>query len=256
MKPIDDFLTASDGIGTDGGPRPNGYLGISLSRNVYFSKARVAGYVDWAAHHLDRLLIVVADHLEAYNIQVLRAVAFDVARSRAVAKGRELVRGYTRAIPPALGGRMVVRSAADILVEPGCAAVLARVERVAAEEAAFRADLSAAVSANLLRRSGKTSTADADRRDRILAGVATLSRYVVEELAIVLYLAHVAVPRWELAIFPESPHAAITNAYRGAYAHRFTDLTGSQPFRFVQLTVREPSPPSSATQIDEVRPHA
>lgn len=248
MEPIDDQAAAGSGEA----PGLNGYLGISLSKNVYFSKARVAGYVAWAARHLDRLLIIVADHLEAYNIQVLRAVAFDVARSRAEAKGRELARGYTRTIPPHLVGRVTVRTAADILVEPPCAAVLAHVERVAQEEPALRSDLAAAVVGNLLGRSGGKTVDDA-RRARVLAAVDTLSRYVLEELAIVLYLSHVASPRWEMAIFPSPPPAAITNAYAGAYAHRFADITGSQPFRFVQLTIRVPSKPSPRSDLDEVR---
>ncbi|MHC4066937.1 MAG: hypothetical protein ACYSUI_20870, partial [Planctomycetota bacterium] len=45
----------------------NACLGISYAANKFFSKSRVRGYILWCNAHSLSLLIIIPDHLEAYN---------------------------------------------------------------------------------------------------------------------------------------------------------------------------------------------
>jgi len=210
----------------------NAFLGISLSKNKYFSKWRVAEYLRWAESRHERTMVIVADQLEAHNVAVFRGVSLNEAVLRVRVKGEELQRGYVRAVPPTMRQRCEVVLASDLLARPECRALCDLVDQAAAENALFRNDIRAVVHENLL----SHSNGDAgSRRTLVEANIAALGRYIIEEIAIVLYLNHRASPRYTVALFPYSPFAALTHVYNGAYGDLFAAVTGGDRLEFVEL---------------------
>jgi hypothetical protein len=71
--------------------------------------------------------------------------------------------------------------------------------------------------------------------DRLKGALEILQHYVFEEIAIILYVAHIEVPAYPVAIFPYPPREVIIRIYDDYYEDGFKRIVGGQPFRFVQL---------------------
>lgn len=217
------------GVRLDELGRLRGYLGISLEKSNYFSKQRVRDYIRWSAGRLQGLMILVADHLETYNEQVLKQRPPAEALARALRRGGELAQGYRRAIPRDLDFPVEVHLASGLLETPACQGVLERVRMAADRSRAFRQDLEAAVRSNL------DDPLDRERHRRVMEGMDALVCYLVEEIALILYLSCVREARYTVALFPYRPQPVISNVFDGGYGGLFSDITGSTPFQFIQL---------------------
>lgn len=234
-----------------GDPLPTGldaYMGVSFSKTRYFSKPVMARYVRWACARFEAFLLIVADHLEIHNLRVFRHLSSDDAKAHATETGGQLRHAYEHAVPEPLRPRVTIRLASEILAEPACTEVLGFVGGMAEREAAFRADLRKAVVGSLV---GKLRVAGLKGESRE-AALDVLQNYILEELAIILYLTRLAPKRWAVSIFPYKPQAVILNLHAGPYANLFATLTGGEPFRAIELTLpKKPSVPKSPPRPGE-----
>jgi tRNA-dependent cyclodipeptide synthase len=215
--------------------RLNAYLGVSFSMTKYFSLARMRDYVEWAGSHVDRLIILVADQFEVYNLRVFRGFTVEEARARALKVGTDLVRGYQRVIPADLASRSSVQLISSFLADPFYVSLIDFTKRVAAENPEFREDCRNAVLQLLL---GKLAEHGLTH-EKLPPTLDLLQNYMHEEIALILYVAHVHKPRYPLAVFPFPPRAVLTRLYSGAYGGAFLPYTGSEPFRLALVGPRE-----------------
>lgn len=218
-------------------PLPEGldaYMGISFSKTRYFSRPVMARYVEWACARFRAFLLIVADHLEIHNLRVFRNLSPEEARAHATQTGGQLRHSYEHAVPPALRPRVTIGLASEILAEPECTGALAALARVAGREERFRAGLRAAVVGSL---AGKLRAARLKGAPRE-AALDVLQNYILEELAIIVYVTRLASRRFDVSIFPYRPQPVILDMHAGPYADLFADLTGGQPFRAIELVPR------------------
>lgn len=213
----------------------NAYLGVSFSLTEFFNRARMRSYFEWAGANLGNLVVIVADHLEGYNFQVFKRLGKAEAFEKAAAIGHQLEKHYSRAIPKELHSRITVLTASKLLRLPECEEARTFVEGAASHNREFRLDADAAITSLL---SGKLEEAGLFGAEHE-AAIEVLRHYVIEEIAIILYLAHVAMPRYPLAIFPYPPRDVITKVYDGRYGGAFFQLTRGEPFRFIQVAPRD-----------------
>ena len=210
----------------------NANLGISFSKTTYFSKRVMEEYIRWTTDRFDKMLIIVADHLEAFNVQVFKGYSFVEACERTLNTGRELRTGYLRAVPTALAPRVTVSLASDVLQEPGCSSLAAVVRQTGASEPAFGADLKAAVGTGLAGKLEEAKSAGIRIDD---GAMDILQNYLIEEIAIILYLSHLAPTRYPVLIFPHFIPAVIPRIYAEQYSSIFGKITRGQPLRAVQV---------------------
>lgn len=206
-----------------------GYLGISLNKSNYFSKQRVRSYIRWSARRMNGLMIVVADHLESYNERVLKHYTPQEAVSKVTQRGKELAQGYRRAVPPGMDFPVEVCLASQLLQTDVCHRMVDDTWKVAEGCLEFRHDLEEAVKSNM------DDPLDRERHRTILAGMDTLIGYMVEEIAIVLYLTCLCEECYSVALFPYQPQPVIKKVFEGGYSGLFSEVTGATPFRFIQL---------------------
>ena len=219
-------------------PLPDGldaYMGISFSKTRYFSRPVMARYVEWACARFRAFLLIVADHLEIHNLRVFRHLSLDEASAHATQTGHQLRHAYEHAVPEALRPQVTIRLASEILAEPACAGALASLGRVAEREPRFRDGLRAAVVGSL---AGKLRAARLKGAPRE-AALDVLQNYILEELAIIVYVTHLAPRRFDVSIFPYRPQQVILDMHAGPYAQLFVELTGGRPFRAIELVPPE-----------------
>ncbi len=212
-------------------PRPNACLGISYCRNKFFSKSRVRDYVLWCAGHFPRLLIIVPDHLEAYNFHVYKRIPFSTALKRAQHHGRNLQRAFSKSIPSSMTSRTLVLRASELLSDPECGRLLRIVREIDSEDVAFSSAVTRDVWLSTRGRLHEAGVAD----DQATSSRAALRNYLLEEIAIVLFVAHCSRPTYPVMIGPCAPHRTITELYEGRFSAGFRTITQSHPFRFVEL---------------------
>jgi tRNA-dependent cyclodipeptide synthase len=207
----------------------NAYLGVSFSKTTYFSRHVMRRYVEWACNHCRNLLIIVADHLEAHNVVVFKGLPHQEAVSRTQRTGAELLRAYRKAVPPELASRVDLVLASDLLSNEACADLVDSLRQLRDSSAVFAEDLRRGVQVSL---GGKL-------RDAGLAGSTTilnrLSEYLIEELAIILYVSALAPVRYDLSVFPYRPQDVIIRSHMGIYGDRLIEITGGRPFRAIEL---------------------
>lgn len=219
------------GISQDTLSCANAYIGVSFSMTRYFSRSRMREYIEWAGEKMRNLLIIVADHFEGYNIQVFKQLPPEEAFSRALMVGENLVKGYVRAVPGTLRSKTTVVLASELLVQEDCASLVRLVREEAANNHLFWQDCRNGISEMI---SGKLDDAGLTGATRELA-LDLLHSYIYEEIAIILYVAHVMQPKWPVALFPYEPRNVITKLYGGSYSKALCNATRNEPFRFVKL---------------------
>ena len=224
-------LISSSGLNKEEARSLNAYLGISFSMTKYFSRQRMRRYFQWAGAHLSDLLVIVADHFEGYNFQVFKNLPPEISFEKAYEVGLQFAKSYSRAIPPTLASRVKVVLASELLKEDQCAMILALASELAQKNRDFKADVYSAILELL---SGKIKAAGYQGPRREIA-LDILQQYVLEEIAIILYVAHRATPAYPVAIFPYPPRSVITNIYNGHYGNWFGEIIHDEPFRFVQV---------------------
>ena len=223
------------GISTAELTRFNAYLGVSFSKTTYFSRPVMEAYIAWACAHCRDLLIIVADHLEAYNAVVFKGLSFADAEDRTMRTGLELRRAYEKAVPTELRERVRVRLASEILQESGCRDILDLVRSVASTNPRFQRDLRATVRIGL---EGKLQTFVPKPADQE-AVLPILVNYIIEEIAIILFLTNAAEPRYETSIFPYAPPQILVDLFDGAYGDAFAALTGGRSYPAIELVWEE-----------------
>jgi tRNA-dependent cyclodipeptide synthase len=211
----------------------NANLGVSFSKTRYFSKRMMSCYVHWISSRFDRLLIIVADHLEVYNAQVFKQLTCEEATRRSLTVGRQLCASYRKAIPGGLGGRVSISLASDIIQEPGCQVLIARLEHAARSHARFRHDVHQSVETALAGKIARVKNTGVN----ISGAMETLANYLIEEIGIVLYLNHIADVRYPLMIVPHFIPAVLPTLYEGPHAGLFEDITRGDRFRSMKLAV-------------------
>ena len=217
-----------------GDPLPSGldaYMGVSFSKTRYFSRPVMARYVEWACARFQAFLLIVADHLEIHNLRVFRNLSLEEATAHATQTGDQLRHAYEHAVPPLLRPRVTIRLASEILAEPGCAGALVSLGQIAEREERFRSGLRTAVVDSL---AGKLRAARLKGAPRE-AALDTLQNYMLEELAIILYVTRLAPRRHAVSIFPYRPQNVILDVHSGPYAGFFAELTGGEAFRAIEL---------------------
>jgi tRNA-dependent cyclodipeptide synthase len=242
--PIPLQIATTTGLSVAELARFNAYLGVSFSKTTYFSRPVMEAYIAWACAHCRDLLVIVADHLEAYNAVVFKGLSFADAEDRTMRTGLELRRAYEKAVPPELQDRVRVRLASEILQENGCRDILELVRTVATVHPGFQRDLRGTVQIGL---DGKLQSfaPNASDQDAVLP---ILVNYIIEEIAIILFLTSAAEPRYEISIFPYAPPRILVDLFDGAYGNAFAALTGGKPYPAIELVGEQPLRP---TAIDE-----
>lgn len=225
-------MIAAEGVNLWEALSLNANLGVSFSKTTYFSKAMMRRYMEWAGSRFDKLLVIVADHLEGYNARVFKNLPADVAFARAAETGKQLRDGYTRAVPPELADRVHVALASELLAKPFCSRAVAVVRKVAAESETLRNDLAASVIRGLR---NKIEEARAQGIAIEAPEIEILSNYLIEEIGIITYITHLAPEPYPVLLFPHFVPQVIRNVYLGAYNGAFRSLTSGQPLRSIQL---------------------
>jgi tRNA-dependent cyclodipeptide synthase len=229
-------VAQSVGIAEAGDGELNANLGISFSKTTYFSKNVMSEYIRWVGERFGKLLIIVADHLEAHNAQVFKGYSFSTALEKTKETGRQLRSAYLRAIPAGLTGRVTVNLASELLEEPGCCSLLAVVQQCAADNKRFADDLRASVESGL---AGKLRQAREEGMQIGDSAMRILENYIVEEVAIILYLSHQSPTLYPVLIFPHFVPAVIPRIYSGEYNGAFEKITGGHGLRAMQVVPRE-----------------
>lgn len=224
-------VASSCGLGEEGDRELNAYLGVSFSKTKYFSTAMMRRYMRWSCEHFQDLLLIVADHLEAYNAQVFKGVSHAEAELSTRASGVQYLRAYERARPQALRSRIRLCLASDLVAEPACGELVERVRAVVRSDQAFAGDIRQTVRDAL---GHKLDSLPPRRRERQDA-IEVLMGYLTEEIGIILFLTARSDPIYHVSIFPYPPPRILVELYSGRYADRFADLTGRRPYRAVEL---------------------
>ncbi len=216
----------------------NAYLGVSFSKTTYFSRPVMEAYVNWACARCPDLLIIVADHLEAYNASAFRGIPFREAEERTLRTGTELRRAYEKAVAPSLRDRVRIELASEILQKPQCRDILALVRSVAGSNIQLRQDTRRTV---LYALGGKLESMALPQDDAL----DTLVNYIAEEIAIILFITGASDPKYQLSIFPYRPPQILIDLYAGAYGTAFDHLTLRRPYAAIEL-VRSAEPSTHA----------
>jgi tRNA-dependent cyclodipeptide synthase len=230
---------SSTGIPASDWSQWNAYLGVSFSKTKYFSRSTMKSYADWVGRHFKSLLIIVGDHLEVYNSMVFRGLTKEQAESQTLRVGLELRRAYDRAVIGVARDRVRIELASDILKEPSCQNVLSLVHRIAKTNNEFRDSLRNTVVNNL---QGKLELLKATPyiKDRMLT---VLINYLIEEIALIISIASLRDPRYEVSVFPNTPPQILIDIYAGAYGPELLSFTGKEPYRAIELGSIETSAP-------------
>ena len=224
-------LISSSGPPAENLREMNAYLGISFSMSKYFSRSRMKQYFEWAGQNISDLVVIVADHFEGYNFNVFKGVPLETAFDKAYQVGIQFATNYRRAIPPSLASRINIVLASELLQRSKCAEVVALSRSLAKEDPEFKGDVDNAILELL---AGKLEDAGY-RGQNLKPALEVLQQYIFEEIAIILYSAHLEVPAYPIAIFPYPPREVITKIYNNHYGGAFRLFTRGQPFRFVQV---------------------
>lgn len=230
-------LTVVDAyVKENGGAARNANLGVSFSKTRYFSKDVMGRYVTWLADRFDHVLIVIADHPEAYNAQVFKGLPFDAAQRRCLEAGRQLREGYKKVIPASLSDRVRIELASDHLQTEACRALVDRLERLCRERHDFddsvKISVREALSSKLAAVSGNGF--DPERAIEVLAS------YLIEELAIVLYLSHLRPIPYPVMVVPHFIPTVLPKLYVAPYADLVADVIAGEPFQFMKLVTAAP----------------
>jgi tRNA-dependent cyclodipeptide synthase len=209
----------------------------------------MASYMRWSADHFNELLVIVADHLEAYNVCVFKRLCLHDAFRRTAQKGRELRTGYLRAIPSGLEGRIRVVLASQLLEEEGCAALARRVRAAAMWNKAFSEELARSIRLGL---DGKLREAEAQGIEIGPESIRLLSEYLIEEIAIILYITHAGATTYSVLLFPHFIPPVLDEIYAGKHRDEFADVTRGEPMRCVQVVRCEPAPFAGAAPAGAV----
>jgi tRNA-dependent cyclodipeptide synthase len=214
----------------------NAYLGISLSKTRFFSHDTTARYVRWCCDRFGRLLVIIADSLEAYNYQVFKkGLTIEAARARTLRSGQQRQIGYRSAVPPELESRVEVVLTSELLREPRCMAMLELVTAARAKGVAFRS----ALRATILQAVGGRVHEAGFGAEELEDALDTLEFYLLEEIAVILYVSCVADPAYHVSVFPYPPPEILRHLYDGAYGADFAALTGGRPYAALTLVPAE-----------------
>jgi tRNA-dependent cyclodipeptide synthase len=224
-------LISSSGPQDENLRRMNAYLGISFSMSKYFSRSRMKKYFEWAGENVRDLVVIVADHFEGYNFNVFKGIPLETAFEKSHQVGIQFATNYGRAIPASLASRINIVLASELLQRPECSEIFEISSELADKDPEFKADVEAAILELL---AGKLDDAGY-RGEKLRGALEILQRYIFEEIAIILYTAHLEVPAYPVAIFPYPPREVITKIYDNHYGGAFQKITRGQPFRFVQV---------------------
>jgi tRNA-dependent cyclodipeptide synthase len=232
MAPSGARIISSSGLRPEECKRLNAYLGVSLSKATYFSKRRMAEYIRWSTLHFDKLLIIVADHLEAYDYQVFKRVPFEIALQKTHRIGQDLVKGYLRAVPQDLESNVQVVTATELLARADCSDILQLVKN-ATVHTGFKQDL---IDTVLKALSGKILAVISP--DYTMADILTiLVNYLVEEIAIILYLSNKTESPFKVALFPYPPQKIITDIFAGQHSLLFPSAVDGKPFQYMEVEI-------------------
>ena len=209
----------------------NANLGVSFSKTPYFSKRMMARYIEWTTRHFDKLLIIVADHLEVYNAQVFKGLSYEEACRRTLEVGQQLRIGYRRATPDELSHRVSVRLASEIIEEAECAVLITHIRNLVLNHSEFNRDLRASISQALSDKLAAAPTAGLP----LDAAMDTLANYLIEELAIVLYINHRAPIRYPVLVFPHFIPSILSKLYDEPYLSLFAEINRGETFRSLKL---------------------
>jgi len=209
----------------------NAYLGVSFSKTSYFSKQMMGRYIRWICSHYRDLLIIIADHLEIYNYQIFKNYPLELTQEETLRIGKEYQNAYQKAVSPELTDRVTVCLASEILAEPDCKTLVNLVNHILKSEPQFRAHIHATISHAL---AGKIREANFTTAETETV-LETLQNYLVEEIAIILYITCKASKRYEISIFPYPPPEILIKLYEGAYSDAFMEITNGKPYEAIEL---------------------
>ncbi|HID08172.1 MAG TPA: tRNA-dependent cyclodipeptide synthase [Armatimonadetes bacterium] len=210
----------------------NAYLGVSFCKTAYFSRSMMQRYIQWVCTCYQDLLIIVADHLEVYNKQVFDRLSYDDAEAATYRTGLQYKKGYQRSVPKELSERVQIRLASEILTDPGCAQLLGMVQSKMSTDQGFARSVRETVKAVQTGRLSEYGMLGGRRESEALD---TLQNYLIEEVAIILYINCCADRQYHVSIFPYDPPQILLDTYSGRHSNLFASVTGERPYMALKL---------------------
>ena len=123
--------------------------------------------------------------------------------------------------------------ASDIIQDPRCQHLIERIKGVTSSEPQFKADLFQSVQEAMADKLAQWSVSSPSNG----SALDTLAHYLIEEMAIILFLNHMADVRYPMMVVPHFIPSIVPKLYSGRHAALFTDVTGGEPFSSMKLVL-------------------
>lgn len=189
----------------------NAFIGISICSH-YFSKKNVLEISHWAKNNVSRFLILIADDPQAYTFMVTKKLDFESALIKARKIGWEKYISISRWIQSSKLENIVLLRWRDISTNKKFLKILDSLLKCYNKNLNFENDIVMQIE------SRNNSLADDEQLLSIREQYFNIAaQYVINELAVMIYLQKFYKPSWQIQIYPLPMPVVLTGIYENRY---------------------------------------
>lgn len=214
----------------------NAFLGISLSRENFFSKKHIGMYFDWALEYCGNFLLVIDDYEERNNYMVFRGMEANVATTSALKRGEDMERAFNKVLlkyEPVDRGRIRIARTAGFFEKPKCQEITHRLSAAFQEDPQFRDDIHAQVLTNIGSRVKEWRETVSD--DAYEQGLVTVAQYLLEEVSVTVFMREEM--GYPIEVYPGPSMRVVRNLYQGGYTVLRDSLGLKADYGYVYLDI-------------------
>jgi tRNA-dependent cyclodipeptide synthase len=187
------------------------FLGVSVYSH-FFSRENITEIVQWSQQNFSRLLLLIADEPQRYTLMATKHLSLDEATREADEVGKRRFSSITNWLSRFAPLSVTVSRWKDISTNAEFCAILSCLNEAYENQPELREDIR-------LQIERRNSAVAASRPDRIISaenyGIA--AKYVLNELAAMVYLQEHANPSWPVQLFPLPMPPALVGLYADKY---------------------------------------
>jgi tRNA-dependent cyclodipeptide synthase len=228
-------IDAAFGKGSHADRGSRAFIGVSICSRL-FGRRNSVEIATWCLDQFDEVLFLVFDEPQAYTFRATRGMQWDVAMERAAKLGDERTDSLRRWFSQLSQSRIEVWRWGQLEADPNYRSVRDGVLTCFASDPDFKADVLEQVQA-------RSGIAQSDLPGFEDWRYEVASRYVLEELAVMVYLQEKSIEPWPIQIFPLAMPKALLGLYQGKYCPDIS-LDASQS-GYIRISVERESTTSS-----------
>lgn len=223
----------------------NAFLGTSLDK-TFFSKPHVQMYFAWALEHCQNFLLLIDDFEERHNYHVFKGLSEKDATARAVARGKEVERSFTKVLELNFTkeeqSRTRIIRAEELMKEPSCQEIIALLQNECIANPVFREDVVKQVRKNIGGRIDHWRTENAITDEAYANALPTVAAYLMEEIGLSIYLREQM--RYPTEVYPAPSMDILRDLYQyESTGNRYQTLTNrlglKGQYGYVHLTIEK-----------------